>query len=60
MLQKSPVDSDSVYFGAHEFHHNVDLQAQYAGLLFDIIVAAFACGNTRVATIMSHYHPHGI
>ena len=31
--EEPSIDSDSIYFGAHEFHHNVDLQAQYAGLL---------------------------
>ena len=49
------MDSDEIYFGRHEFIHNVDDQSEYAGLLNDIIVAALACGNTRIATILQYY-----
>jgi hypothetical protein len=55
-LTEPAVDSDSILYGRHEFIHNMDDQAEYAGLINDIIVAAFACGNTRIATLLSHYH----
>ena len=49
------VDSDTILYGRHEFNHNMNDQAEYAGLMNDIIVLALACGCTRIATLLEHY-----
>ena len=43
-------DTERDLTGNHTFSHNSTLQAQYCGLMNDMIVAAFSTGTSRVGT----------